>query len=129
MAKKRVFTSFDFDHDEDIKNLLVGQSKNSDSPFEMADWSIKEVLSGNWKEKARTRIRSVDQVIILCGANTGSAAGVDAELKITQEEGKTYFLLAGRKEKTCRRPPSAKASDKLYDWTWDNLKALIGGGR
>ena len=28
MAKVRVFTSFDFDHDEDLRNLLVGQSRN-----------------------------------------------------------------------------------------------------
>ena len=42
MAKTRVFTSFDFDHDEDLCNLLVGQAKNLDSPFELADWSVKE---------------------------------------------------------------------------------------
>ena len=56
MAKARVFTSFDFDHDESQRNLLVGQSKNSDSPFEMADWSVKEPMSGDWKAKVRTRI-------------------------------------------------------------------------
>jgi hypothetical protein len=42
MAKARVFTSFDFDHDGDLRNLrnlLVGQSKNTDSSFEMVDWS------------------------------------------------------------------------------------------
>jgi len=129
MAKKRVFTSFDFDHDEDIKNLLVGQSKNEDSPFELADWSIKEPISSDWKAKARTRIRSVEQVIVLCGRNTDSAAGVDAELKITQEERKPYFLLAGRSGVTCQRPPAAKSTDKMYEWTWDNLKKLIGGSR
>ena len=42
MAKVRVFTSFDFDHDEDLRNLLVGQSKNPDSPFEMASPSIPD---------------------------------------------------------------------------------------
>jgi len=38
MAKTRVFTGFDYDHDEDLRNLLVGQAKLSDSPFELADW-------------------------------------------------------------------------------------------
>jgi hypothetical protein len=51
MAKKRVFISFDFDHDEDLRNLLVGQARNPDSPFEIADWSVKEPLAGNWKER------------------------------------------------------------------------------
>ena len=30
MAKKRVFISFDYDHDETLKTFLVGQSKHSD---------------------------------------------------------------------------------------------------
>lgn len=129
MAKKRVFTSFDFDHDEDLRNLLVGQSKNPDSPFEMADWSLKESMTGDWKEKVRKRIRAVDQVIVMCGQYMASATGVSAELEIAQEEKKPYFLLQGRKDKTCTKPKAAKSTDKMYEWTWDNLKKLIGGSR
>lgn len=129
MAKTRVFTSFDFDHDEDLRNLLVGQSKNPDSPFEMSDWSVKEPMTGDWKTKVVTRIRKVDQVIVICGQSTNTATGVSAELSIAREEGKPYFLLCGRKTKTCVKPRSAKSSDKIYKWTWDNLKNLIGGGR
>ena len=58
MAKTRILTSFDYDHDDDLRTLLVGQSKNPDSPFEMADWSVKEALSGDWKAKVRTRIEA-----------------------------------------------------------------------
>ena len=129
MAKARVFTSFDFDHDEDLRILLVGQAKNPDSPFEMADWSVKEAMTGDWKEKVRTRIRRVDQVIVICGECTHTATGVSAEVTIAQEEKKPYFLLKGRKDKTCYKPKSAKSSDEMYNWTWPNLKTLIGGGR
>lgn len=129
MAKKRVFISFDFDHDEDLRNLLVGQSQNPDSPFELADWSVKEPMTGDWKAKVRTRIRSVDQVLVMCGQHTHTASGVAAELTIAQEEGKPYFLLWGRNGKTCTKPTSAKQSDKIYSWTWDILKKLIGGAR
>lgn len=41
MTKTKVFISFDYDHDEDIKQMLVGQSKNTDSPFDIVDMSIK----------------------------------------------------------------------------------------
>ena len=129
MPKKRVFTSFDFDHDEDLRNLLVGQSKNPDSPFEMADWSVKEPITGDWKEKVRTRIRRCGLVIVICGEHTDTATGVDTELRIAQEEGIPYFLVWGRTGKTCKKPKSAKSGDKVYRWTWDNLKALIGGAR
>lgn len=129
MAKKRVFISFDFDHDEDLRNFLVGQSKHPDSPFELADWSVKDPMTGNWKEKVRTRIRRVDLVIVMCGEYTHTANGVSIELAITQEERIPYFLLWGRSGKNCTKPKGARDSDKIYNWTWDNLKALIGGSR
>lgn len=129
MAKKRVFISFDFDHDKDLRNLLVGQSKNLDSPFEMADWSVKELMAGDWKDKVRKRIRRCELVIVVCGLHTDTATGVSAELRIAQEEGIPYFLLWGHSGKPCREPKSAKSGDKIYKWTWDNLKALVGGAR
>lgn len=129
MAKSRVFTSFDYDHDEDLRALLVGQSKNSDTPFEMVDWSVKEHMTGDWKAKVRTRIRATDQMVVICGEHTDTASGVSVEVKIAQEEGKPYFLLKGRKNKTCTMPAAAMSTDKIYKWTWDNLKSLVGGGR
>jgi len=129
MAKKRVFVSFDYDHDASLKILLVGQAKLTDSPFELADWSIKEPITGDWKARARTRIKSVDVVAVICGEHTDTATGVSAELLIAQEESVPYFLLKGYAEKTCVKPKAAKSTDKMYSWTWPNLKDLIGGGR
>ena len=36
MAKTKVFVSFDYDHDETLKEFLVGQSKLKDSPLSQA---------------------------------------------------------------------------------------------
>jgi hypothetical protein len=129
MPKVRVFTSFDFDNDADLRTMLVGQAKNPESPFEIADYSLKEALSGDWKEKIRARIRSVDQVVVICGYQTHRATGVSAELQIAKELDKPYFLLKGRAEGDCTKPKSATENDLVYRWTWDNLKILIGGGR
>ena len=128
-SKKRIFVSFDYDHDSDLKTLLVGQSKLQDSPFEIADWSVKEELTGDWKEKARKRIRQVAVVAVICGKYTDTATGVSAEVKIAQEEDVPYFLLAGRSDGVNVKPKATKTSDKLYRWTWDNLRTLIHGGR
>jgi hypothetical protein len=128
VAKVRVFISFDYDHDLDLKTLLVGQAKNADSPFEIADWSIKDE-SSDWKDRARSRIRRVDQVIVICGHNTDTATGVAVELGIAQDEGKSYFLLGGRADGNNKKPATATAADKIYRWTWENLKKLIGGSR
>lgn len=129
MAKKRTFISFDYDHDLDLKTMLLGQSKNPDSPFEITDMSIKEAISSDWQKYARQRIRNCDIVIVICGKYTKSASGVAAELRIAQEEGVPYFLLWGRANDNCVKPVSAKSTDKVYEWNWNNLKLLVGGSR
>ena len=128
MDKKRVFISFDYDHDVAIKELLVGHAKNEASAFSISDWSIKEE-SVTWKAEAAERIKRSDVVIVLCGENTDCARGVGIELELTQQLDRPYFLLAGYSDKTCRRPITAKATDKMYRWTWTNLKLLLEGNR
>lgn len=129
MAMKRAFISFDFDHDLDLKTLLVGQAKHPDTPFELADWSVKEPMTGDWKEKVRARMKKCDVVVVICGEYTHTATGVSAEVRIAQEEEIPYFLLKGRSDKACTKPTAARDSDKIYTWSWDNLKKLIGGAR
>jgi hypothetical protein len=126
--KVPAFISFDYDNDDDLKVMLVGQAANEDSPFSIADWSIKDA-SSDWKEKARTRIKRVEQVIVMCGKHTDTATGVDVEIEIARDEEKPYFLLAGRANGGNKKPTAALSTDKMYDWTWDNLKNLIGGSR
>ena len=130
MAKiPRAFISFDYDHDQDLRVLLAGQAKHPDTPFDFADASLKEPLVGDWKKKIRERMRKTDIVIVICGVSTHTATGVAAEVTIAQEAGLPYFLLKGRTDETCTKPTSARPADKIYKWTWDNLKALVGGGR
>lgn len=126
----RIFTAFDFDHDEGLRNLLMGQSKHEDTPFEICDWSVKEPFAeSNWETKVRQRIRKCEQVIVLCGEHTHTATGVSTELEIAQDEELPYFFLKGYSEKTCYKPLAAKANDKMYTWSWDNLKKLVAGNR
>lgn len=126
---KRAFISFDYDHDEQVKIFLAGQAKNLDSPFDFKDNSVKDHLTGDWKEKVRQRMANIDVVIVLCGTNTHNAKGVAEELIIAKELKKPYFLLKAYSEKDCTKPTSALAGDKIYKWTWDNLKLLISGAR
>ena len=129
MAKKKAYVSFDYDHDETLKVFLIGQAQHEDTPFDLADWSIKEAVDKNWKDHARKRLKAVDVMIVICGEHTHTANGVSAEIVIAQEEKVPYFLLNGYKELTCTRPTAALTTDKMYNWTWDNLKTLINGGR
>ena len=126
MDTKSVFISFDYDSDQDLRGNLVAQAENPDSPFNITDWSVWEPISENWKKKVRDRIRRTDITIVICGEHTHEAAGVAAEVTIVQEEGKPYFLLRGRRKKACTKPRSARRRDRIQEWTWENLKELIG---
>jgi len=129
MSRKRAFISFDYDHDEGAKLMLAGQAKHPDTPFDFADASVRDHLTGDWKEKVRRRMDNIDVVIVLCGQSTQSATGIATEVAIAREKRIDYFLLAAYSDKPCTKPTTALASDKMYRWTWDNLKALIGGAR
>ena len=124
----RVFISFDYDHDFFLKEALVGQSRLPDSPFIIVDWSIKEP-SADWQVQARRRIRASDVVAVICGHHTQSAIGVATELAIAREERIPAFLLAGYSDGAAQRPTTALPEDKMYKWTWENLKILVHGGR
>jgi len=129
MARQKVFVSYDFDNDATIKMFLVNQSKLDDTPFDIWDSSVKEHMDGDWVAKVKAKIRNVDIVCVLCGEKTHTAKGVAIELQIAKDMGKPYFLLKGYKDKNCPKPTTATAADKMYDWTWENLKKLIHGGR
>ncbi len=127
--KTKVFISFDYDNDFELKNALVAQAKNPDSPFTINDISIKQAIDSNWKFFAREKIRAADVAIFICGKHTSSAKGVTAEMSIVQEEKKPYFLLCGRPNDNVQKPSNAKSTDSIYKWNWENLKALIAGNR
>jgi MTH538 TIR-like domain (DUF1863) len=120
---RKVFVSFDFDNDQGLKHLLVGQAQNPDSPFDVTDSSLKEAApERHWKEKARRAIRQSDLVLVLLGHQTYRAPGVLAEVKMAREEGKPVIQLIGRRGAPYQRVSGA---GKVIAWTWPNLKALF----
>lgn len=125
MAKTKVFISYDYEHDKDIKNSLIHQSKHKDSPFSINDFSINEPIVSGWKKAAREKIQSCDFVIVLCGMNTHSAKGVEAEVTITRELDKDYILLKGRKKKNVSKPSNSLKTDAIIPWKWEILKDIF----
>ena len=123
MAKKRVFVSFDFDNDKALKEFIVGQARNPDSPFEIIDTSLKEAAPmKTWEEKARLAIRSSDLVLVMVGPNTYRAPGVLKEVDMAREEAKDIVQVIGYRDGNYTAVPNA---GRLYRWDWDNLKKLL----
>ncbi len=124
MAKKRVFVSFDFDNDKTLKDFLTGQARLADSPFDVADHSLKEAApERDWLEKATTAIKRSDVFIIMLGAKTRTASGVLKEVKVANELGKTKFQIIGYKDGSVDW--AVANGGRVYSWDWENLKKLL----
>ena len=120
---KRVFVSFDYDHDLRLRDFIIGQAKNPDSPFEVCDWSLKEAeKESDWKDKARRRIKNCELVIVLVGPYTHKAPGVLAEVKMAREEGKRVVQIIGYRD---GKYTPVEGAGILYSWNWENLKKLL----
>ena len=88
MAEKKViFIAFAIE-DQNQRDLLKGQSLNTNSPFEYVDMSVKEAYVKEWKEKVRTRIKRSDGVIVLVSKNSLTSSGQKWEIQCAREENK-----------------------------------------
>ena len=121
--KTRVFVSFDFDNDKKLKDFIIGQSKNSDSPFEVIDWSMKEAApQRSWETEAEKRIQRSDIVLVMVGPKTYKAPGVLKEVKMARQHNKKIVQIIGYKEGNYESVPDA---GRLYTWSWENLKNIL----
>ena len=122
-TKPRVFISFDYDNDKVLKDFIVGQSKQTDSPFEISDWSMKEeAFEEYWEKEAERRISRSDMVIVMVGPKTHNAPGVLKEVRITRRLEKPIYQIIGYKDGDYEPVPDAC---RLYSWNWENLKKLF----
>jgi len=123
MLKKRVFVSFDFDHDKILKEFIIGQSRLSDSPFQVIDHSLKEAAPElSWQIKAKAAINRSDIVIVMVGPYTHSCPGVLKEVDMARKSSKQIIQIIGYKNGNYTPVPNA---GRLYQWNWENLKNLL----
>ena len=124
MAKKRVFVSFDFDNDKNLRDLLIGQAKNPDSPFEVTDHSLKETApEKSWKQKAWRAIERSDVVVFMLGRRTRFAPGVKKEAEMAIALRKERFQIIGYQDGS--RDWAVAGGGRVYKWTWENLRRLL----
>ncbi len=124
MPKKRVFVSFDFDNDKTLKDFIVGQSKLPDSPFDVADHSLKEAQpQRDWESKARAAISRSEVFVVMLGSRTRWAPGVLKEVKMAQELSKPRFQIVGYRDGS--EDWAVPGAGRTYRWNWTNLKALL----
>jgi hypothetical protein len=98
----RIFISFAA---EDIRyrDLLVGQAKNSDTPFELRDMSVQEPFDSKWKTRCREQIK---------------------EIKCAHEEGLPILGVHVHCDDKGAVPPELSGR-RVVTWRWDNIANFI----
>lgn len=122
---KSAFISFGYDNDKDIYGSLLAQSEDPQLAFHVSEWSVKDPIDEKWKDEVRDRLSRVDLMIVICGEHMHDADGVAAEVTIAREEKTPYFLLKGRRKKTCKKPRTALRRDEIHKWSQPNLKRQV----
>ena len=122
--KKRIFASFDFDNDKSLKDLIIDQSRQADSPFEVVDHSLKESQpESDWEQKVRQAIGRAEVLIVMLGPTTRHAPGVLKEVNMANELGKQRFQIIGYSNGTSNW--AVPGGGRTYSWNWGNLKNLL----
>jgi len=111
-----VFVSFDLEHDRELYEMILAQSRTQSSGFLIVGSSNRATAHSLCSEKTLHAIRESNQLIVICGEHSESSASMTAELRVAQQEGKPYFLLWGRREIMCTKPAGAKSSEGMYSW-------------
>ena len=124
MPKTKVFVSFDYDHDAELKDTLIGQSKLADSPFSINDVSIQQAAP-EWQQKARASIEDCDVFIVLLSEHAHQAHGVRRELRMARDLGKRRFQLRKRGQ----FPTPLNEAGEVVAWKWKNLKTRLSSPR
>ncbi len=126
MSDPRAFISFDFDHNETEKNLFVGQSKNSKTPFSIQDWSAKSAMpQSKWEEMVREKINKCNMLIVLVGKTMASATGVAKEIKMAKEQNVPVFGVYVDGANLSSNLPDGLQRNRTIKWEWDAIAAAV----
>lgn len=120
----RIFTSFAVE-DRAYRDLLVGQARHADSPFDFVDMSVKEPWDSQWKTNCRLKIRGCDGVIAMLSSSTPAANGQLWEIACAREEGVPVLGIYVSANDRPRYMPEELSGVRIVTWTWDNIATFI----
>lgn len=121
---KRIFISFAME-DKNLRDMLVGQSKNDKCPFEFYDMSVKTPWDSQWKTNCRQKIKGCDGLIAIVTKNSKNADGQLWEIKCAKEEGISCKGIYGYSDEKPAYLPIELQNISVTNWSWDSIKNWI----
>jgi hypothetical protein len=126
MADPRAFISFDFDNNKTEKDLFAGQAKNSRTPFSIEDWSSKTSLpQREWEDLIEAKINKCNLLIVLVGAKTSTATGVEKEIAFAKKQDVPVFGVYVGGANSATNLPTGLQRNRTIAWNWDDIADAI----
>jgi len=105
-----------------LRDLLIGQAHNKNSPFEFVDMSVKRPWDNSWKTSCRTKIKGCAGVLVIVTKNTKNADGQLWEIWCAKDEGIPRKGIWGNSNNKPQTIPEQLKGVTIVNWTWDNIK-------
>jgi hypothetical protein len=122
---RRIFISYDYTKDHDLKKHFVTQAEGRNLPVALEDFSLQEDhRDPRWVEKARGMIRQCSLVVVLLGEDTHSASGVRKEVDIARSYHIRVILIRSQRAKK-ENYGSVRGVDEEYPWKWSILDEVL----
>ena len=114
-----IFIAFAME-DKSIRDMIKGQSLNTESPFEFIDMSVKEPYDTEWKKRVRTRILRSQGVLAIVSKNSLTSTGQKWEIQCAKEEKiPLRGVWASQNDRTNLQGVNTMV------WTWQNIANWI----
>lgn len=127
MADPRAFISFDFDNNENHKNLFAGQcSKKSPTPFTAQDWSSKVALpQRSWEAIIEEKIGRCHIMFVLVSPTAHTATGVAKEIQMAIDQDVPFCgVYVGGAGSSTSLPAGLKRG-RTIAWDWDAIAHAV----
>ena len=121
MANLKVFVSFEFEKDNDLRDSFYTQGHEL-SPHIILDSSLRQTYTNEeWKAEARIAVRGCDVVVVLVGADTHNAPGVKTEVGIARQLGKPVLQVVPQE----RPYQGLPYIDERIRWRWTTINRRL----
>ena len=123
MAKVKIFVSFEFDKDNELRHNFYAQAAEH-SCHEIENYSLNEpykLHDEEWLKKAKDLISRSNIVIVVTGQDAHNAPGVKEEVKIANRLHKPIFQIRPQNITSGAIPNAGE----VIPWKWKRINAKI----
>ena len=126
MTQPLGFLTFDVANDEALRSQFIEELATSPSPFTVEHWSLKvQHPMEEWHKLVRGHIGRCDFLVVLVGANTGTAENVTREIQFAKQTNVPFFgVRAAGVAASVSLPPGLPAN-RVVSWDWKHIAAAV----